>query len=245
MPFELWNWAARINAPNAEMDVWKDIDFSKELAARVDLPVFLQNDATAACGAELVFGRGAELNDFIYFFVGTFIGGGVVLNQSVYSGRSGNAGALGSMPIVDSFGSLSQLTEHASIYRLEIMLIKNGIDPSPIWLSPSDWPEFDDVLGNWLEPTAYHIALAIVAASSVIDFEAAIIDGNVPISVRSSLVREIQQQLGRFDPQGIKQPEILEGSFGRSAKATGGAGLPLFDKFHLDQNVLFKELKQC
>ncbi len=62
-------------------------------------PVYLQNDATAACGAELAFGAGPRKQDFIYFYVGTFVGGGVVLNGSLYTGHTGNAGALGSMPV--------------------------------------------------------------------------------------------------------------------------------------------------
>lgn len=33
---------------------------------------------------------------FLYIFVGTFIGGGVVLGGSLYTGASGNAGSIGS-----------------------------------------------------------------------------------------------------------------------------------------------------
>ncbi len=54
---------------------------------------------TAACGAELVFGQTKDVNDFVYFYIGSFIGGGIVINGSLYAGRSGNAGALGSMPV--------------------------------------------------------------------------------------------------------------------------------------------------
>ena len=104
MPFELWNWAEKVGAPKSEMDAWRDVDLRFELTQLCKLPTFVQNDATSACGAELIFGRGAELTDFVYFFIGTFIGGGIVLNQSVYSGRSGNAGALGSMPVIDREG---------------------------------------------------------------------------------------------------------------------------------------------
>ena len=62
-------------------------------------PVYLQNDATAACGAELAFGDHAELLDFIYFYIGAFVGGGLVLNGGLFAGRTGNAAALGSMPV--------------------------------------------------------------------------------------------------------------------------------------------------
>jgi len=60
--------------------------------------VYLGNDATSACGAELVFGTAETPPEFLYIYVGYFVGGGVVLNGALYSGRSGNAGAIGTFP---------------------------------------------------------------------------------------------------------------------------------------------------
>ena len=56
MPFELWNWADTVGAPRAVMDEWRHRDIRAEIAGQCTFPVYLQNDATAACGAELVFG---------------------------------------------------------------------------------------------------------------------------------------------------------------------------------------------
>ena len=240
MPFELWNWAEKVGAPKADMDMWRDIDFKTELAAICGLPTFLQNDATSACGAELVFGRGAELTDFVYFFIGTFIGGGVVLNHSVYSGRTGNAGALGSMPVINHSGQAAQLIDHASIYTLEAMLQASDMDCSPIWLEPDDWSIFGSVLDQWIETTAKYLAAAITSACSVIDFEAAIVDGGLPADVRSRLVSAAIEELGKLDLQGIKEPQVFEGVIGSGARALGGASLPLLARYLLDQNVLFK-----
>ena len=85
--------------PPPRWTAWRDVDIRAELAAALPYPVYLQNDATAACGAELAFGGGAELQDFLYFYVGAFIGGGLVLNGGLFAGRTGNAAALGSMPV--------------------------------------------------------------------------------------------------------------------------------------------------
>ena len=98
IPFELWNWAEEVGASPDEMTIWRQVDLAAALGDRCALPIFSQNDATAACGAELVFGHGAEHADFVYFFIGSFVGGGIVLNNAVFTGQSGNAGALGSMP---------------------------------------------------------------------------------------------------------------------------------------------------
>ena len=56
IPFQLWNWVSIIGAPQAEMDAWRHRDIGAELAALTGIPVYVQNDATSACGAELVFG---------------------------------------------------------------------------------------------------------------------------------------------------------------------------------------------
>lgn len=56
MPFELWNWEEQSGAPEGAMDTWRTRDVRADLQSLCDFPVFTQNDATAACGAELVFG---------------------------------------------------------------------------------------------------------------------------------------------------------------------------------------------
>ena len=77
MPFFLWDWAQTLNVPQEKMDPWRHADLQGELAKRHALPIFVQNDMTAACGAELAFGPQDEPRDFLYFYVGYFIGGGV------------------------------------------------------------------------------------------------------------------------------------------------------------------------
>lgn len=241
MPFGLWNWLEKVGAPKGEMEAWRGFDIKSALEGLCSYPVLIQNDATSACGAELVFGRGAEINDFVYFFIGSFIGGGIVLNHNVYPGRSGNAGALGSMPVIGTDGEPAQLIEQASIYMLEHILRNKGIDPSPLWLTPDNWDGFGDCLEQWIAQVATHLAMAIVSSCSVIDFGAAIIDGAFPQDVRERIVDATTAALQGFDLQGIKTPVILPGKVGSDARVIGSASLPLFVHYLLDQNILFKE----
>lgn len=241
MPFNLWNWPRKVGAPAGEMEAWKGFNIKSELEDFCPYPILVQNDATSACGAELVFGQGAEIDDFVYFFIGSFIGGGIVLNHNVYPGRSGNAGALGSMPVIGSDGKPSQLIEQASIYALENALRDKGIDPSPLWLTPENWDGFGDCLEEWIIQVASHIAMAIASSCSVIDFGTAIIDGAFPPDVRERIVDTTISELHKFDLQGISVPSILPGRVASDARVIGSASLPLFVHYLLDQNVLFKE----
>jgi predicted NBD/HSP70 family sugar kinase len=241
MPFEIWAWAEEAGAPAGEMDRWRSIDVREAVREFCPWPVYLQNDATAACGAELAFGASARKQDFIYFYVGTFIGGGVVLNGSLYTGRTGNAGALGSMPVPGLNAVSEQLIDQASLVVLERRLKAAGIDPSPLWTAGGDWSAFEEHTQAWLATAARGIAHAIVAAASVIDFEGAMIDGGFPSAIRARLVAQVAREIGRIDTQGIALPLLEEGGIGPVARALGGASLPLFDRFLIDQNTLMRE----
>ncbi|MHC2727171.1 putative NBD/HSP70 family sugar kinase [Rhizobium leguminosarum] len=218
-PFELWNWAEEVGAPPGAMDVWRDVDLQADIAARVSHPVFMQNDATSACGAELVFGVGPSYPDFVYFFIGSFIGGGIVLNSAIFSGRTGTAGAIGPLPVRGKNGETMQLLEIASIFVLENMLRERGIDPEPLWYSADGWVDFGEPMEAWIQDSAKALAQAIVAAASIVDFSAAVIDGGFPDWVRSRVVQATIDEAAKLDLQGVVMPEIIEGAVGAQARA--------------------------
>ncbi|WP_419902016.1 ROK family protein [Kiloniella sp.] len=238
MPFELWNWAEEIDAPKARMDAWKTYDIRAVLSEKYPYPVYLQNDATAACGAELAFGENQNKRDFVYFYIGTFVGGGVVINGSLFSGRTGNAGALGSMLINDGTGNSCQLIDEASIVTFERLLQKENKDPSPLWKSDEGWDQFGENTDLWLKKVSRGLAQAIISSAALIDIEAVIIDGAFPQYIRDKIVKSTHEALDDFDLQGIQKPTVVPGSLGPVARALGGASLPLFDRYLVDQNAL-------
>lgn len=233
MPFELWNWADTAGGPKPAMDGWRDLDIRVELQSDLSFPVSLQNDATSACGAELVFGRSGDLRDFVYFYIGAFAGGGVVLDGKLHRGQSGNAGALGSMPVPGQDGRPVQLIDVASIAILERMLVGRGIDAAHLWTSPQDWGDIGPSLEYWIDQAASALAYAVIAAASIIDFQAAVIDGWMPAGVRTRLVAAVRIALDEIDVEGLTVPEVREGTVGIHARALGGASLPLSERFLL------------
>ncbi|TPL01812.1 MULTISPECIES: ROK family transcriptional regulator [unclassified Mesorhizobium] len=237
MPFELWNWADTAGAPREIMDEWRHRDIRADIQGQCEFPVYLQNDATSACGAELVFGRAGGARDFVYFYIGAFAGGGIVLNGRLYSGPNGNAGALGSMPVPGPDGKPTQLIDVASIAMLERALSAKGIDGTYLWTSPQEWGEIGADLDEWIASASRALAYAIVAASSVIDFEAAVIDGWMPLDVRRRLVDAVTEATARIDAEGLKLPVVREGTVGIHARAMGGASLPLSERFLIGPNT--------
>lgn len=241
MPFQFWNWAQYIGAPQAEMDAWRHRDIQEEIAGLCDLPVFAQNDANAACGAELVFGTGERPQDFLYFYIGYFVGGGLVLNGSLYPGRSGNAGALGSMPVPAPGGGQRQLISVASTASLERYLIEAAVGTDQLWESPESWDVPAVILDRWLGEVAFGLARAILAAAAVIDFQAVLIDGWLPETIRAALVERTAGELAGLDAAGIELPQVRQGTVGHQARSLGAASIALSQRYLIDKNTLLKE----
>lgn len=234
IPFELWRWHDLIGAPAAELRSWKDISISEKVSEFSDLPVFVVNDATAACRAEHLYGGSAKSRDYAYFFIGSFIGGGVVLNDSVFEGNQGNAGALGSIRSTGPMGESRQLIDVASLHLLEGRLIQAGLDPQTLWHQPQDWQTLSRHVDPWIGETAQELAKASLSICSVIDFEAIVIDGAFPQIVRDELVERIQRYLTHQDTRGLIPPRIEAGSVGENARGIGAASSPIFSQFLLN-----------
>lgn len=241
-PFELWNWEEQIGAPHEVLDQWRTFDLKEAVAGICRWPVVFCNDASAACAAELFLGTGAQLPDFIYFYVGSFVGGGLVLNGHLHFGSAGNAGAVGSMPVAPLRGGpVRPLIRSGSIYLLEQMLLEAGRDASVLWRTPDDWGDLGRPLDAWIEQVAAGIAYAATSAAAVLDAPNVVIDGAFPGTVRQRIVERARVAHAEFDLRGLSPIVFHEGSIGPGARAIGAGCLPLMSNFALDRGVLFKD----
>ncbi len=82
---------------------WHRVPLRDWLARLTGLPVFVDKDVTAAAVAEAWAGGDTGAGSFVFYYVGTGIGAGVVLRDEVERGSSGNAGEIGHI-IVDPSG---------------------------------------------------------------------------------------------------------------------------------------------
>ena len=237
MPFQLWNWVLALGAPQSEMDSWRERDIQAELAAICGLPVYIQNDATAACGAELVFGTGERPKDFLYFYFGTFIGGGLVLNGQLFLGRTGNAAGVGPIPVAGPDGATRPLFDSASLSVLAGMMEDAGESSDHIWERPDGWTVSEAVLSAWMDRAADGLAGAILTASALLELEAVLIDGWMPAAVRAEVTARTARALQRLDLSGISPPQVREGTVGAQARSLGAAAIPLSQRYLIDQNA--------
>ena len=242
MPFQLWSWVEFIGAPQAEMDAWRTRDIQAEIAAVAAMPVYLQNDATAACGAELVFGTGEKPQNFLYFYFGSFIGGGLVLNGQLFVGRTGNAAGVGPMPVPGPDGRMRRLLTVASISTLSAAMDAAGQPSGHLWEDPDHWQVSAPLLNAWIAGVAQGLASATVSAASLLEIEAVLIDGWMPAAVRAEIARQTEAAFNRLDLAGITPVAVREGTVGPQARSLGAAAIPLAQRYLLDQSAILKEL---
>ncbi|MDP9436048.1 MAG: ROK family protein, partial [Actinomycetota bacterium] len=79
---------------------WRREPLRERMAARLGLPVVVENDANAAAWAEHRFGAGRGEDHLVCITLGTGIGGAVVVEGSLLRGRHGMAGEFGHMQVV-------------------------------------------------------------------------------------------------------------------------------------------------
>jgi predicted NBD/HSP70 family sugar kinase len=241
MPFQLWNWVQNIGAPQADMDTWRTRDIQAELAALTNMPVYVQNDATAACGAELVFGTGDRPKDFLYFYFGYFIGGGLVLNGQLFTGRTGNAAGVGPMPVPGPDGRMQRLLDVASMSVLAAAMETAGESSAHLWESPDEWRVSPAILSAWIDSTAEGLASAILSATTLMELETVMIDGWMPPSIRAEVTRRTEAAFHHLDLAGIDPPQIREGTVGAQARSLGAAAIPLAQRYLMDQNFAARD----
>ncbi len=90
-----------ITSPN--FPTWKSVPVARLLEERIQLPVHLINDASAATLAEARSGAGRGWSNMAGFTLGTGVGGGLILDGQLRLGRSGLAAEFGHL-VVDPGG---------------------------------------------------------------------------------------------------------------------------------------------
>ncbi|TDO44362.1 putative NBD/HSP70 family sugar kinase [Kribbella sp. VKM Ac-2527] len=91
-----------INADGTLLDLplqpaWRGLEIRQRLQHKLNHPVLVEKDGTAAAIGERWIGRSARARDFAYLYLGTGVGSGLILNGSIYRGGTANAGEFGQL----------------------------------------------------------------------------------------------------------------------------------------------------
>jgi predicted NBD/HSP70 family sugar kinase len=242
-PLSLGGWQTLLGLAPDVAQKWHQVDIRARVAAMTDVPVVFLKDTAAACVAELVAGRGRSIRSYLYVFVDTFIGGGLVIDSHLHTGVGGNAGAVGSFPLGVARaggGTPEQLLGVASLFTLEARYASARLDAGAATderalLAP--WRKHTEV---WLKDAAPAMALAINGAASLLDLDGVIVDGSFTRPLLAELLAELERALDLCNWEGVNRPDVLPGTIGSDARAMGGALLPLYANFAPDRDLFLK-----
>ncbi len=73
--------------PQAWHGPWRGLKLVEELGNRYHCPVYIENDANCAALAEAHLGAGRYFSNVVYYSISTGVGGGIVHDGMLYSGR--------------------------------------------------------------------------------------------------------------------------------------------------------------
>jgi glucokinase len=229
------------------MPGWTNVDVNKALRAWNNVPVWLSNDVRVATFGEQVAGIGRGLKNFVAVFVGTGIGGGLVVNGQIYSGSRGSAGEIGHMIVMADGpyavgggvrGSIEALASRAAIERDLRMAMAAGRDTILPQLVPDINAKFtssilakavdkgDALTIQVLQRTAYYLGLHAASLINAFDPEMVIFGGGVFEALGEWMlapVRTVARQHA-LNKMNLDQVRIVESKLGASAGIIG-AGL--------------------
>lgn len=242
-PLSMGGWQSLLGVSYSRAAAWEDFDLQAELSRITPIPVQFIKDTAAACVAELVAGRGRSTKSFVYVFIDTFIGGGLVMNSQWCSGINGNAGAIGSMACGTAQSGAAppaQALSVASLHQLESALIKAGLDGNACYSDLALQADYLPHTEHWLAHAVPALGLIVHNAACLLDMEAVIVDGNIGRGLLTKLQAQLREHLALHNWEGANAPALLSGMIGADARALGGGLLPLYSSFAPDPEVFLK-----
>ncbi|MEU9394572.1 ROK family transcriptional regulator [Streptomyces sp. NPDC001102] len=239
---------AIVGAP--QLARWTRVPVQHMLSEATGLPVTLDNDATAAAVGERWSGAGRGVADFAYFFFGTGVGGGLILNHQVYRGGSLNAGEFGHSSVLPdgpecycgNRGCLERLVNPTAIVaQVHRRLAEKPHPDSELARAFAQDPESvdhdaiglaaaagDPVAAAVIDETAQHVASVAVDIVNFIDVDLIVLGGHGIQHVEQRYVEVVAAALAsRPLSRHVRVVDVEASWLGTDAAVVGSAALVL------------------
>jgi len=233
-----------IFAPNLEG--WKDVPLKKELEKQLGVPVFVENDANIAVLGVHVAELKAKPKHVVGIFVGTGIGGGLILNGELFSGANHTAGEIGHM-VVDvngpkcgcgNKGCFEALASRTAIFQQIKAGIKDGQKTLLTEMLGDDLGDLrsgdlrkairrgDKFVDRVVEGAAEYIGIATANLVNIIGPEVVVLGGGVIEALADEMMSVIVETANDYAMPGtMKDVDIIASKLGDNAGITGAAVL--------------------
>jgi predicted NBD/HSP70 family sugar kinase len=192
--------------------------------------VSFENDVNLAALGERALGAGRDARSFVFLWVGTGVGLGLVLDGRLYRGTSGAAGEIAYLPLgagdphdraARRRGMLEESAGAAGVVRMARELgMRPPLTAKKIFAAAR---RGDPIAGRVIEQEARRLALALAAVAAVVDPELVILGGGLARS-GDLLLAPIARELSAVSPF---RPRLAVSELGEEAVLQGALATAL------------------
>lgn len=232
-----------IFAPNLD---WRDVPLKKQLEKEIGIPVFVGNDCAVAMQGVYVAELKSKPQNVIGIFIGTGIGGGVIINGKPYHGSNHTAAEFGHMVLdVDgpkcacgNKGCFEALASRTAIFQRIKSAVKNGqktvltdmLGDSLQDLRSGDLRKAirrgDKFVDKVIEEAAEYTGIAVGNLMNIFNPDMVVLGGGVIEALADEMMSIIIETARDYAMPGTgKGVEIIASDLGDSAAITGAAVL--------------------
>ncbi len=198
------------------------LDMEKELTQQLGVPVFAERDAQASAWAERMNGKGRSLQSFCVIYLAQGVGGAVMSDGRMMSGKHGNAGGLGILFPYDQ--------PRPSARDLEVHLEKHSLSLESLDPTNSDHA---GVLDAWINAVVPRLRTGFNHIARLYDPEMIILSGPLPRFILDRLViaAEYRQVETSYSAE-LPCPRVSVSDITDNSLLQGAACLPLAHIFY-------------
>ncbi|WP_329378118.1 ROK family transcriptional regulator [Streptomyces sp. NBC_01351] len=211
---------------------WAGINPREELARRLGVPVYVDNDANLGALGELVWGSGRGVKDLAYIKVASGVGAGLVINGQIYRGPGGTAGEIGHITLDESgpvcrCGNRGCLeTFAAARYVLPLLQGTHGPELTMervVELARGGDPGCRRVITD----VGRHVGSGVASLCNLLNPSRIVLGGSLA-DAGELVLAPIRESVGRYAiPSAARQLSVLTGSLGGRAEVLGALALVL------------------
>ncbi|RKU30730.1 ROK family protein [Candidatus Poribacteria bacterium] len=232
-----------IVAPNLG---WENVPLKSELEERIDIPTYVDNDVNVGTLGEHTYGAGQGIKNIVGIFVGTGIGGGIIMNGELFHGASKTAGEVGHIIVKEggpkcgcgNRGCLEALASRTAMTKSFKKGIKKGKKSVVTKLTDGDLNSIrsgvlakavdakDKLTKKILNRTTKYLGVGIGSIVNFLNPEMIILGGGVVEALEDVFVDNIRTAANKYAlPGTLDGVQIVKAHLGDNAGVLGAAAL--------------------
>ncbi|MBF7081665.1 ROK family protein [Desulfallas sp. Bu1-1] len=226
---------------------WRDVPLGEIMRRRLDLPVYMDNDANLAALGEHRYGAGRGAADMVYITVSTGVGGGLILGGRVYRGAGGGAGEIGHVTVAEdgpvcrcgNRGCLEAVASGTAMARRAAALVDEGRGAGILAAAGGDKNKIsaravaraaragDAAALAILRDAGRYLGIAVAGLVNLLNPAAVVLGGGVMESAGLFWEPMLERVQRRSLPSSLEAVRIVRAALGGESGAMGAVALAI------------------